>query len=273
MMHAAYVAFDVGNECVDPFELVETLFIFHEDRIPMLESLRSDHSVGRPSVGSDFTALLHLGSGHGENFLLADFRNVLHGCESGFVSSTFHAHEHFGFAFGSSSSLAGLLRPNEHVVHLHQTRQLIPDVSISHCLAYLMSHQPGGLVALDGKQPLHPKNGHATLLTRHEQNHPKPLTKGSPRLVKDRSRSHRNLVVAGSALIQMTRGNVTVLFMAAARTRKPFRPSNAKEMLPTRILVGKTILEFKKAHRFLLHRFNLSLNVGGGNITPTEQSQ
>jgi hypothetical protein len=91
--------------------------------------------------------------------------------------------------------------------------------------------------------------------------------------MKDRPGSNRNLVGAGSALKQMTRGDVTVFFMAAAWTRIPFRPSNLKKMLSARILIRKTILEFKKAHRFLLHWFNLSLRIGGGKITHAEQSQ
>jgi hypothetical protein len=90
--------------------------------------------------------------------------------------------------------------------------------------------------------------------------------------MKDRSGSHGNLVIAVSALKQMTRDDVAVLFIAAVWTRIPIRPSDAREMLPARVLIRQTILELKKIHRFLVHWLDPSLCFGGGNITPTRQS-
>ena len=95
-------------------------------------------------------------------------------------------------------------RTEKRFVHLYQTRQLIPRIAISHCLAYLMSHQPCSLIVPNLKQPLHLSHGNAYFVHGHVVQKPIPLDQWRSGLMENGAGCYTRTIPALFAVKQTT---------------------------------------------------------------------
>ena len=72
--------------------------------------------------------------------------------------------------------------------------------------------------------------------------------------MKDRPRSHRDLVLALTALVQLTRTVKAILRVTASGTTITLWPSKLKQMLHAGFLDGKPLLKLYQTQLLLLHR-------------------
>ena len=177
MVDTSEVSLHVTSQDVKPLELFERSFVLAHDHSLVGEAVGVKYGLGTPSISAKIGLRCHLLLGYGKKLISICRLNVPHYCEACMLVSAFNRNHDFGLALRSSAGRTWLLRTDKGFVHLHKTGQLIEFVPVGHCLANLVSHQPGRLVASDFQHLLHTEHGHAALLPRHKHDHPKPFAK------------------------------------------------------------------------------------------------
>jgi hypothetical protein len=144
-------------------------------------------------------------------------------------------------------------RAEKRFVQLHKSCQTISRVSLSHCLPYLMCHDPDRLVIFNGKFSPHLRYRYARLRSSHSIDQPKPLPEGNLRPMKNCPCRNRYLVMARSALIQASALKSIILTVVAPRTLKTLWPPNLEQILQTLIVRTKLVLKLKQRHCLISH--------------------
>ena len=120
-----------------------------------------------------------------EDLLDAETPHLPHGGKSCFIILRFNGHHHLLLTTRSATSLPWFRRSEGGVIHLDHSGQFITGIPMGHGLANLMTHHPHCLVAFDVHHALRRQHGDATFLPSHEEEHPRPCSYGSSRVVKN----------------------------------------------------------------------------------------
>ena len=143
-----------------------------------------------------------------------------------------------------------LLTAHIALVDLHQTAELVALIAVTHRLANLVQHQPGGRITdADLRGQLQRRD--ALLVVAHAVDRPEPAAQRRTRLVKNRPCRHRTLVRTESALMHLTIRHITATGAITTRTAKTIRPALPAQLLPATRLLAKQGSE-------LLHRQHLA---------------
>ena len=128
--------------------------------------------------------------------------------------------------FGSATAPTfDLPAAKEGIVHLDETGQLIAAIPMGHRAADLVAHRPDGLVGTDAQESLCFEHGDAVFVVAHEQDQPEPLPQRGPGFVEDGSGRQRDLVAAGSALVNVSGFDSADVPRSAAAAVDSFGPA------------------------------------------------
>jgi len=264
-VRTSYYGFSVGNNPMNPGKKLSGSFGISKDnfvmrRIPIF--CRS--SVGSPSIGAN--CFQKIVSFFGCGSASESFQKTLNGvCRS----IVYHLHvgktwmvlpltisikryraKNRALSLAPSSSLCSL-GSEKRIIHLHQTRKAISGISIRHCFANLVSHQPCGSVLFDIKESLHLRHRYPNFVHRHMVEHPIPVHQRRVGSVKDRSCCHTCLKSTHFAVEQLSRGKVPNFIMSAAWANKSFWPSLLHKVLCTGFIIWKFLLELYQTTLFV----------------------
>lgn len=233
VVDAPNIAFDIGDQGVDPGQDLRRLLPRTGNQPLMLERRSVQEAVALPAVSLDH----HLGGqalpDQGLNLGAAGPGHQAHSGEPGLIGWRFHGYHHLGLAGRSPATFAGFRSPEVGVVHLEQTSQLVVGVPFSHSLANLVAHGPHGFIGFNFQHPLQGQHGNAAFLASHQPDHPEPFVQRGSGLVKHGAGGQRGLITADPAMIEVAGALEISLIMLAAGALKALGPAQAKQMLLT----------------------------------------
>src|SRR5665811_1560016 len=124
MMDTTNIAFDIGDQGMDPRQDLRRLFprTRNEPLMPVGQSIQE--AIPLPTVGFDHHFCHQARPYQGLNLLAADSGNHMHGSKSGLISRGFHRHHHFGLAGGTSAALSRLGSPEVSFIHSRSSRRV-----------------------------------------------------------------------------------------------------------------------------------------------------
>ncbi len=262
-MGAEQKALQVRQSDVNPGEeTVRRLVLGGDSRGGVFKAFLLQAAITAPAVGENMAPCCDFG---GEEFLHrcgGGIRNHFQSGKSrnGLLSrlagpTTLHRHGHHGFAPHAGLAAPAppfpmLLTAHIALVDLHQAAEPIALIAVTHRLANLVQHQPGGRIAdpnflgqLHRRDPL--------LVVTHAVDRPEPTRQRRPGFVKNRPRRHRTLIAACAALMHLPNRHVSSARTAAAWTTKAIRPPLPAQLLPTLLLLTERCPK-------LLHRQHLA---------------
>ena len=111
MMDTTNIAFDIGDQGVDPRQDLRRLFPRTGNEPLMAVGQSIQEAISLPTVGFDHHFCHQTRPYQGLNLLAADSRDHMHDGKSGLISRGFHRHHHFGLAGGAAAALPGLGAP------------------------------------------------------------------------------------------------------------------------------------------------------------------
>src|ERR1035441_3570953 len=114
-----------------------------------------------------------------------------------------------------------------------------------------MQTRPCRLITAPAEHTLHRYCAHPVLLTGQPPHGAKPHSQWRSRILKHRSRSHRNLIAAAGAL-NTARLQRPALACFTARTTESVRPAEIEQVLPASLLRAEAPLELQKRPRIIL---------------------
>lgn len=117
-------------------------------------------------------------------------------------------------------------------------------IGTDHRTAKAVQHGPCGLVAIQAEYPLQSESTDALLLICDVPSRSEPHPQRRTGLVKYRSCRHAALVSATSANQSTPSSTPGIIYRAARRAAKSFRPSQALKVCCAGILSGKPVLKF-----------------------------
>src|SRR4030042_4597981 len=259
-------SFGVGNDPMNPREKFSRSFRIFKDNLVM----RHIHtfcrcSIGSPSIG---TNRLHkimplLGCGTAPNCFQKVLNSVrrgivhhLHVCKAGMflpltVSIKRYGAKNCTLSLATSPPLRSL-GPEKRIIHLHQSRKAISGISIRHCFANLVSHQPSGPVLLDIKKPLHLRYRYPNFVHRPMVEQPIPLHQRRPAPVKNRSSCNACLKSTTFTVEQLSLGKVPTFLVSAPGADNSIGPSLLCKVLGTSFTIWKFLLDFYQTTFFVL---------------------
>src|SRR2546426_5318731 len=145
-----------------------------------------------------------------------------------------------------------LLQPTDvGLVHFHPTVEPITPRS-HHGSPKFVQPCPGGEVAAQTQYALQPQGAGSILLRRHPPDGPEPHRQRFPRILEDRARRQRRLVLAASADQQVAVSRPS-RSPAAALADKALWPTQLQQVVPTRLFGSKSGLQFGQTTRVFLH--------------------
>src|SRR5882724_839135 len=222
----------VGQGDVNPREkTVRRLVLSGDRRGGVFKAFLLQAAITPPAIGENMAPcsdllgeeLLHRGGGGIRNhFQSGKSRNGL--LPRLARPTTLHRHGHHGFAprprlAAPAPPGAMLLTAHIALVDLHQAAEPVALIAVTHRLANLVQHQPGGRIADPNfLGQLHCRD--ALLVVAHAVDRPEPTRQRRPRLVKNRPRRHRTLIAACRAFMHLPNRHVSTARTAAAWTRK-----------------------------------------------------
>ncbi len=142
------------------------------------------------------------------------------------------------FAFGLSAPNSLLKAAQIGFIHFHPSRQPITPRP-NHRSPELVQPRPGSLVTAQSKDPLQAQGTGSVLLARQPIHGPEQLHQRLPRVLKDRARGHRRLMVTTLALHQR-RAHRPKAPATTPRAAKAFRPSKLVQIIAACLLGIKT---------------------------------
>src|SRR5437667_5407930 len=137
------------------------------------------------------------------------------------------------------------------LVHFHPTVEPITPRS-HHGSPKFVQPCPGGEVAAQTQYALQPQGAGSILLRRHPPDGPEPHRQRFPRILEDRARRQRRLVLAASADQQVAVSRPS-RSPATAWADKTLRPTQLQKVVPTRLFGSKPGLQFGQSTRVFLH--------------------
>src|SRR2546422_3119773 len=137
------------------------------------------------------------------------------------------------------------------LVHFHPTVEPITPRS-HHGSPKFVQPCPGGEVAAQTQYALQPQGAGSILLRRHPPDGPEPHRQRFPRILEDRARRQRRLVLAASADQQVAVSRPS-RSPAAALADKALWPTQLQQVVPTRLFGSKSGLQFGQTTRVFLH--------------------
>src|SRR5437899_6142017 len=137
------------------------------------------------------------------------------------------------------------------LVHFHPTVEPITPRS-HHGSPKFVQPCPGGEVAAQTQYALQPQGAGSILLRRHPPDGPEPHRQRFPRILEDRARRQRRLVLAASADQQVAVSRPS-RSPAAALADKALWPTQLQQVVPTRLFGSKSGLQFGQSTRVFLH--------------------
>src|ERR1035441_123135 len=153
-------------------------------------------------------------------------------------------------AFDSAPVAAGLQSAQIALVHLDDAQQPLPAWP-DHGAPQFVQARPGSLVAPPAKHLLQTPRADPVLLAGHPPHGAEPYRQRRARILEHRSRGRRCLMSADGAL-PAPRTQGPSLVCLAARTAKPFRPAQLKQILPAGRFVAETSLQLSQRARVIL---------------------
>jgi hypothetical protein len=144
------------------------------------------------------------------------------------------------------------LPPTRAFIDLQPLMQPVQTATVAHRNAQLTQH-PMRRGPRYVQQLGEPQGRDTALVRAHAVPGPEPLAQRQVGGVEQRPRIHRDLMVTGRALVELTGGDEMRLVMSAARADKPLRPASLGEKLGTGLIAGKPTLPFEKTDFWCLH--------------------
>src|SRR4030042_2092573 len=130
VMDTADIAFDIGDQGVDPRQDFRRLFTRTGNEPFMAVGQGIQEAIPLPTIGFDYHFCHQTFSYQGLNLLAADSGHHVHGSKSGLIFRGFHRHYHFGLAGGAAAALPGAGSPEVSVVHLHQAGAFLMSLPV-----------------------------------------------------------------------------------------------------------------------------------------------
>jgi len=145
-----------------------------------------------------------------------------------------------------------LLRPADvALIHLDPAGEHVASWA-DHGAAQPVQHRPGGLVPAQTKHLLQAQGAGTVLLRYHPPHGLKPKPKRDVGVLKDGSRSDRNLMPAITAS-QQHRSNRRTPLAAAMRANKALKPAQLPQVLPASLVARKPVVELPQVPWVVLH--------------------
>src|SRR5215472_17010325 len=207
--------------------------------------------IPQPAVGVDHATRLHRVLDEGHKAFRPGIRNAPHPDPADPLAIFFHCNCKHRFAFYLASLNPFLFAADQSLVYFYPPLQPIP-ARTHHGVAQFMQHRPGRLVALQAQHALQAHGADPVLLAGHPPHRPEPQGQWQAAVLKDRSRSHRNLAMTPRALPQQIRRRPR-LPPSTARALEAIRPAQLKQICPAGLLGRKPGLQFQQISRIVLH--------------------
>jgi len=137
-------------------------------------------------------------------------------------------------------------RAKKGIIHLHQSNQTIPSVTIRHRFSDFVSHKPGGFVIPDFQNPLHFSNRYTHFARCHVVNEPVPFKQRCSCLMENCAGGQTDLPTTPLTVKNPSCLNEPSFIRSTSRTDKPIRPSRLPKMLEARFLRCKSPLKFEQ---------------------------
>jgi len=258
--------FCIGNDPMNPREKLSCSFWISKDNFVMRHITPfCCFSIRSPSIGADrFQKILSFFGGGSESkpfqkVLNAVCRSIvhhLHVCKAKMflpltISIKRYRTKNRTLSPAPSSLFRSLGSENESSISTKPAR-LIPGISIRHCFANLVSHQPNGSILFDIKKPLYLRYRYPNFVHRHVVEQPIPLHQRRPGPVKNCSCCHTCLKSTNFTVEQLFLGKVPGFFMSAPWANKAIWPSLLCKMLCASFIIWKFFLEFYQTTLFVI---------------------
>lgn len=199
MIHSPDIAFDVGDQGMDPGKQSDRVFSRTSHGRYMKARLRVQDPIGLPTIRAGHHLCCQTSLSPRLNLVAAYPGYLAHGGKPGFISRGFHRHPDFGFTRGATATFAWFGAADLGIIQFDQPGQLVRGLALRHGRADLMAHDPHRFISPDLKDPLPRQHGGAAFLSPHQEDHPEPFSQRRPGLMKNRAGRPRGLVTTGSA--------------------------------------------------------------------------
>ena len=217
--------------------------------VPIAKRLQAD--VPFPAVGVDRAVGLDSLLDEAVQLLLGRFADALH-TDPSYPRAVFlggDGYQCFFLRLPSAQSL--FCAPHIGLVDLHATAEPF-SAGPHHRAPQLVQQRPGGTVASQTQDALQSQCAHPVFLAGHPPHGPKPGAQRQARVLENRARRHRSLIIALPTPQQAPPAGPSSP-PSTAGTHKTLWPAQLHQILATRLLSGKTPLKLLQRPRVVLH--------------------
>jgi hypothetical protein len=144
MIHSPDIAFDVGDQGMDPGKQSVCIFSRTSHNGYMKARLRVQDPIGLLTIRAGHDRCSQASLSHRLNLVAAYPKYLAHGGKPCFISRGFHRHHDFGFTRGATATFAWFGAADLGIIQLDQAGQLVRGIALRHGLADLMPHDPHG---------------------------------------------------------------------------------------------------------------------------------
>ena len=204
-----------------------------------------------PAVGVDRAVGLDSLLDEAVQLLLGRFADALH-TDPSYPRAVFlggDGYQCFFLRLPSAQSL--FCAPHIGLVDLHATAEPF-SAGPHHRAPQLVQQRPGGTVASQTQDALQSQCAHPVFLAGHPPHGPKPGAQRQARVLENRARRHRSLIIALPTPQQAPPAGPSSP-PSTAGTHKTLWPAQLHQILATRLLSGKTPLKLLQRPRVVLH--------------------
>jgi len=260
LMRSHQPAFEQRDRPVDPWEQMFPRGAAALNSPMMHEAVHL--SVGVEPVGAYRASRFDRGSDESMEGGAVEIRDPGHANASDASSVLLSGHCDQRFGVGQAAgSPTGFGSAPVGFINFHDTAQTFTS-GPHHRLAQFVEDKPGGLVAAQAQHPLKAQGTHPVLLAGDVPHRPEPNGQRKMGVLKHGPRQDRNLLAAAATQPEPA-GDGPCLLPVATRAPKPVRPAKVHKILPTRLIVGETLLKLYQRARIVFgHARPLNLGVG-----------
>ncbi len=258
-------SFGIRNDPMNPWKKLSCRFYISKDNFVMKHILpfcRS--SIGSPSIGTNRLQkiLSFFSCGTASKSLQKVLNGVsrsivhhLHMSEARMLQSLMISIQRYraknrALSLAPSPSFRSL-GSEKRIIHLYQPRKAISGISIRHCFANLVRHQPRCSVLFDIKKSLHLCYRYPNFVHRHMVKQPILLHQRRPGTVKNRSCCYTYLKPANFTVEKLSLGKIPGFLMSAPWANKSIWPSLVCKVLCTCFIIWKFLLELYQTTFFV----------------------
>jgi len=219
------------------------------DLVPIFLAFQGQ--VTQPAIGMDCAARLDGILYKGNQAVCGCVQNAPHSDTADSRSIFFRCNCNHGLGLRLPAVNPFFFATHEGFINFNTPLKPIPPRP-HHGAAQLVQQGPSRFVALQAQHALQPHGADAVLLASHPPHRSEPQGQRQSAVLKNRSRSHRNLTMTSRALPQQI-GSWPGLPASTARAAESIRPAKLKQIRPASRLGREAPLQFQQVPRIIFH--------------------